>query len=899
MKRASPTPSGPDFQLDLDRERRQAFLKSMNEKLRHAREQHVRACLQRGGAIACQQFAVAMDAILAATARWLAEEASLAPQDYGRVAIVAQGGYGRQQLNLYSDVDLLLLLPDDPTPIEQAFARSFLYMLWDLRDIELGHAAKRLNEALSAAGADLDSTTTLIHARLISGDAGLLEELHRQLAERLRNSKKRWFVEAVIAAARARHEKYGRSVYLLEPNIKEGEGGLRDTHSLLWLSYALLGNGEAQALVEHGILEPNELLAMSDAVDFLLAVRSLLHELERRKADILTQTHQPAIAKKLRYRSDATSLAEERMMKDYYLRARLIDRYARKAARLLTASGRGVFGAVFDAMRERSVDENYVARADMLYLKRPSAEFFTSDPARVMECFWLAASTGLVLSDELKDLLLTVRTVTATDDFRTSPRIRDAFMRIMALRAGAAHALHQMHETGILMDYIPEFQKLFCLVRVDYYHRYTVDEHSIKAIEIAEELAAGRARVPADLVEAARSIRRWDLLTLALLLHDIGKGEGHGHVLRGAGIAQKITQRIGLPAEDQEIVRQLVLQHLRMVHVSQRRDLDDPRVIQDMAATVGDEQLLAMLYVLSYCDTSAVGPEVWNDWKAALMSDLYRKTRHVLAGHDLKLTLEPDERTRLAGQLKALLGDSAASDEEVHAFLNNAPAKYLNSVPVHKMARHFLLRRELSDEQRVVWETHDPEGMNYTELTVVAWDVPGLLCVLCGALSSRRINILSVQVYSTKDGYAIDIFQVTDMHGNRLPQGMRLDGCRNDVNKVLRGQAVVTEIFPRKPLAGQPAPDLPMVKPPQVLIDNETSPACTIVEVKTYDRPGLLYDITSVCAEMGFNIHLALITTEAYRVVDVFYLTDTDNNKLVEERTLRQLTDALMKVINP
>ncbi|MCX7626493.1 MAG: [protein-PII] uridylyltransferase [Candidatus Sumerlaeaceae bacterium] len=890
-------PSGSaSFQLDLDRARRAEFLRTINESLQRAREQHVRACLHRGGVVATQQLADAMDGILRRIAKWLVAEASLSPSDYQRIAIVAQGGYGRQQLNLYSDVDLLFLLPDKPTPTEQAFVTSFLYMLWDLRGIELGHAAKRLEEALSAVGTDLDSTTTLIHTRLIFGDATLLETLRQRFSDLVCHSKRRWFVEAVLESARTRHEKYGRSVYLLEPNIKEGEGGLRDAHTLLWLAFALLGKAESPALVEHNILEANELLAVAEAMDFLLSVRSLLHETEGRKADTLTQGRQPAIAKALRYRSDAALLAEEKMMKDYYLRARCIDRYSRKAVRLLTTTSRSMVGSVFDALRERSVDEHYCARGDMLLLKKPSPEFFLEDPPRVMECFWLAASTGLSLSDDLKGLLTQVRSITDTNEFRSSPRCRDAFMRILGLKSGAASALHQMHETMILMDYLPEFLKLFCLVRVDYYHRYTVDEHSIKAVEVAEELVAGRAKVPPDLYEAARSIRRWDLLNLALLLHDIGKGEGHGHVIRGAGISQKITQRMGLPPEDQEIVRQLVLQHLKMVHVSQRRDLDDPRVIKDVADAVGDEQLLAMLYVLSYCDTSAVGPDVWTDWKAALMSELYRKTCHVLAGHELRLELAPEEQTRIAEDLEAILGDQAKPDE-VRAFLSNVPSKYLYGVPVQKMAQHFLMRRELSDDQRVVWATHDPEGMNYTELTVVAYDAPGLLSVLCGALSSRKINILSVQVYSTKDGYAIDTFQVTDLRGNRLPHGMRLDRLRDDVNKVLRGAAHAADIFPHMMPEERPHSEVAVVKPPQILIDNDTSPAFTIVEVKTYDRPALLYDITSVCADMGFNIHLALITTEAYRVVDVFYLTDTDNNKLIEERTLRKLTDALMKVI--
>lgn len=892
----SPPPSGPEFLLDLNRERRQEVLTRLNTELRQAREGHIRDCIKHGGMIAAQRLSDAMDNILRRIVKWLASEAGLAPRDYERISIVAQGGYGRQQLNLYSDVDLLLLLPDNPTPTEHAFAKSFLYMLWDLKGIELGHAAKHVEEALHAAGTELDSTTTLIHTRLLAGSHELFDRLKKELAARLQNGKRKWFIEAVLESAHQRHEKYGRSVYLLEPNVKEGEGGLRDAHTVLWLAYAVLGDATSPTLVENGVLDPHELLAMAESVDFILTVRSLLHEAEGRKADMLTQARQPEIARKLRYESDSTLLAAERMMKDYYLRARVLDRFSRKAIRAMTQKSRSAVGSIFDAMRERSVDENYCVRGDMLYLKKPDKQFFLADPPRVMECFWLAASMGVSLSDELKAILSEVRSVTDTPEFRTSPRCRDAFMRILSLKRGAANALHQLHETHILMDYIPEFGKLFCLVRVDYYHRYTVDEHSIKAVDVAEKLIAGEAKVPEDLVEAAREITRWDLLNLALLLHDIGKGEGHGHVLRGAGISQKITQRMGLPPEDQEVVRQLVLQHLKMVHVSQRRDLDDPRVIKDMADAVPDEQLLAMLYVLSYCDTSAVGPEVWNDWKAALMSELYRKTKQVLAGHELKLELDPEEYRRLGEELYSLLKDEA-NREEVQAFITNLPHKYLKSVPVHKMAQHFRMKRELTDENRVVLTQSDPEGMNYTEVTLVAYDTPGLLSNVCGALSSRKINILSVQVYSTKDGYAIDVFQVTDLHGKKLPHGMRFDRLRNDLNKVLLGKAQASDVFPQPSVKEHRPSDVAVVKSPQILIDNDTSPSYTIIEVKTYDRPGLLYDITSVCAEMGYNIHLALITTEAYRVVDVFYITDTDNNKVVEDRALKKLVDALMGVI--
>jgi [protein-PII] uridylyltransferase len=887
--------SGPEYQLDLNPAHRREFVQKCNALLKSARDKHVKDCHRHGGAEASRRYAEDMDAILSGIYDWLVAETRLPPQDYERVAIIAQGGYGRGQLNLYSDIDLFIAMPEKPVPAEQAFVKSFLYVLWDLNKLDLGHATKSVSEGLQAIGTDLDSTTALIQMRLVAGNRAAMDDLSTKLAAALRGANRKWFIDAKVAERERRHEKYGSSVYLLEPNIKDGEGGLRDIHSLQWLAYVLLGSASLDVLVEKGVLAAHELKALVDGMDFILALRTVLHSLEARKIDVLTAEKQPGVAKALGYKSDAKLLAEERMMKDYYLSARAVDRYARKAARVLKVRARSVLGGMFDAMRRRSVDGDYYSKSGVLFLKRPDEKFFPDDPARVMEGFWLAASTGLVMSEELKDRVVAARAATNTEDFRESPRCRDAFMRILGLRRGVSEALHQMHDTGILIDYMPEFEKLFCLVRIDHYHRYTVDEHLIKTVEMSEALVNNEAGQRPELVEAAQGIGRRDLLNLALLLHDIGKGEGHGHVLRGAILSQKMTQRMGLPPEDQEVVRQLILQHLKMVHVSQRRDLDDPHVIRDMANAVPDPELLSMLYVLSHCDTRAVGPNVWTDWKASLMQDLYRKTILALEGKDPIAQLDEGAHHLLVEELGSQAGDQADA-EKIENFVTNAAQKYLSCVPAAKMAKHMRMLESLTKDNRIVWEVSEPEGMNYTEITAVSYDVPGFLSHMCGALSSKDINILSVQVYSSKDGYAVDTFQVTDLRGDRLPHGFRLERLRHDLNNVLRGKAKVGDVFPRRVRKHPLRPELTALKPVQVIFDNEGSPNFTLLEVKTYDRPGLLYDVTSTCAELGYYIHLAMITTEAYRVVDVFYITDLENNKL-EPPQMKKLQVALEQVI--
>lgn len=890
----APNPANAQFQLDLNPVRRKEFLAACNEKLQAAREKLVKRCRKLGGGDSCRKFSDEIDSLLVDIYKWLAGETKIPAQDYARIAIVAQGGYGRREMNLHSDVDLLFLMPDNTTPVEQAFVRSFLYCLWDLNKLDLGYCTKRAGEVMSSVGMDLDSTTALIEMRLVAGNETLLTELSRKLFAQLHGSSQKWFILSKIAEWKNRREKFGQSVYLLEPNIKEGEGGLRDVHSMQWLAYVVLEAATLEELADKGVLSRYELDITKAALDFLLCVRNILHACEGRKVDVLSFDKQPGVASALGYESDSHFLAEEKMMKDYYLHARTIDRYSQKVNRMLTSRARSIIGGMFEAIRRHSLNAFYYSKNNVLFLKQPAPDFFVRDVSRIMECFWLATRMGLTMSEELKDVLIEARFSIDVQAFQTSPVCRDLFMKIVGHRGPISQTIHAMHDTEILSDYFPEFGNLFCVARIDHYHKYTVDEHLIKTLEISEALVQQQPEQPPELIAVATSIRRWDLLNLSLLLHDIGKGEGHGHVLRGAILSQKMTQRMGLPPEDQETVRQLVLLHLRMNHVSQRRDLDDPHVIADMANTVPDISLLEMLYVLTYCDTRAVSPTAWSDWKGVLLHDLYRKTRLALEGKDPMVQLDESAHRKLVDDLRASAPELTL--DQIEHFINNAPTKYLTSFAPQRMIGHMRLLSQLTPQNRIVWEVEEPEHYNYTEISAVSYDVPGFMSLVCGALASKDVNILSVQVFSTKDGYAVDTFQVTDLRGNKLPHGFRLDRLRNDLNSVLLGKAKAPEKFPIRKRKREVRTDLATLKPSVIVLDNDSSPSFTLLEIKTFDRPGLLFDITSTCAEQGYYIHLAMITTEAYRVVDVFYITDLEFNKL-EPAQGKKLHSALEKVI--
>lgn len=879
-----------EFQLDLNPDHRRAFLAECNALLQTARNAQTAYIATHAGREGCRVFSDVVDQLISGMCRWLIENSPAEPGIESRIAVVAQGGYGRRQMNPYSDIDLLILIPDKPRPGEQAFVKSLLYLLWDLNKVELGHATKRVDEATECLGQDLDTATALLELRLIYGNQAMVDQVTRRVASQLRGAYDKWFIESKLNESRIRKEKFGRSIYLLEPNVKEGEGGLRDVHSLKWLSYVVLTSSDLSVLVSRDILRQSELDSITLAVDFLLSVRSALHLSELRKVDALTFDKQPIVARALGYESDSVLLAEEKMMKDYYRHARYIDRYGQKATRAMTAKSHGLMGGMLTAIKRRSLDETYYVQGGLLFQKRPGAEWFCEDHHRVMEAFHTAIQANVVLSEELKQTLEECHHVTDTDSFRTSARCRDLFMAILARKTGVGPTIHAMHETGILADYMPEFRKLFCLVRIDHYHRYTVDEHLIKTLYELEDLYHTGAGQPPELANEARSIQRWDLQNLSLLLHDIGKGEGHGHVLRGAIISQKMTQRMGLPPEDQEVVRQLILQHLKMVHISQRRDLEDPNVIAEMAATVPDLELLKMLYILTYCDTRAVGPGAWSDWKGSLLYSLYSKTVLLLKGKNPIPVLDDAAISQLVEKIRTLAGESI-TEQQIQQFITNAPPKYLSTIAPSAVVRHITMQQQITEDTPVSWHMAEKPDSNYTEITVIGPDVRGLLSMLCGALSSKDINILSLQAFSTKDGHAIDIFQVTDLRGNPLPPEMRIDRLKTELVNVLQNRKTPAEAFPIRKRAKAPVRDVAVVKPAQVILNNDENPNYTILEVKAYDRPGLLYDITRICNEQKYFIHLAMITTEAYRVVDVFYITDLEYNKLSVNQTKKLRTD--------
>lgn len=864
------------------------------DRLRLAR-QDVQLHASEPGLTVAKQYTQAVDETLLLLWNAVSQSTSPGQRPFDRAALVAQGGYGREELNLYSDIDVLVIIPEKLEDYEERGVQQFFHLLWDLH-LDVGHATKTPKECLGTIGTDIDSATALIEARFLAGNRELYDSTLEQFERQLRNQQQRWFLEFRRRDWEERHAHYGASVYLLEPNVKQGEGGLRDVHTLRWLAYIFYGEASIEALHRDELISDTEYETLQECVDQLLRVRNYLHILEGRKCDVLSFEKQIRVADALGYKSDGQMLAEELFMRDYYSRARDAFRIGQHVvADLAEPKRRSWF------KRDKVVEGAIRRRGDLVFIQGDEAAWFQEDPARIVQVFAVARGANCRVSDSTKRAIEQI----LADDFdgrvSTSEAARDAFLDILKAPSGAGTVLRDMHECGALSAYLPEFQHLTCMVRADSYHKYTVDEHSIIAVEVADRLREGDESSPDLLRREAEKVERWHLLNFAILLHDIGKGEGHGHVLRGGQITKRITARMDLPADEADVVRRLVTSHLKLTHVGLRRDLDDPKVINQMARDMGDVRFMRLLYILTYCDLRAVSPGAWTDWKSALLAELYAKTCHVLTGAEASVrwlgVSGDDTRQKVQAHLTASEDDYEVPLDD---YISELPERYVATTSPKLIAHHYEMFNALDDENRVIWELRHPHGQNYSELTVLAYDRPGVFSILCGALASKRINILSAQVFSTSGGGVIDRFHVQDSRGEALPEGFVLERLRSDVNRIFCGRKSVDDLFKKAPHEKEPLAQAARerIVPPNVTIDNEGSDHSTIIEVKSYDRIGLLYDITRVFADQGLTIDLAMISTEAYRVVDVFYVTDSENNKVDDGRAVERLQKQLMEVIS-
>jgi len=825
----------------------------------------------------------------------------------GQLSVAATGGYGRGVLAPFSDIDLLFLTAEQPPPQTLRVVEYMLYFLWDL-GLKVGHATRSIEDCLVEGGKDTTIRTALLDARYLAGDTRLFAEFHQRFRQACKEAGVAEYIAAKQDERAARHRRFGDSPFLVEPNIKEGRGGLRDLQTLYWIARYVYDTQTMGELADVGdILTQAEARHGRRAWEFLWTVRFHLHYVAGRAEERLTFDMQPVVGARMGYTRHGKQDGVERFMRHYFLTAREVVRLTRilEPGILRSALGPPAITAETDC----SLVEAGFLLAEGKLLPIPGRDF-DSVPIQMLRILQVARDRGLELHPlALRSMIQNERRAT---DLRGDREAADIFTDLMCghepehHRGGMVFGPHPdgarwlaiMNETGFLGRFIPPWARIVGQMQFDTYHIFTVDEHTIEAIRVLNAMERGElseiAPVASDLVQHLQSRRS---LYLAMLMHDIAKGRGGDHSEIGAELALEVGPTLGLTAEETETVSWLVLHHLILSQTAFKRDIDDPKTILDLADTIQSPERLRLLLILTVADMRAVSAKVWNGWKATLLRELYARVAEVLAGG--LSTTERDVRVQRAKHAAAaMLSDWPQAD--LDHFLDLGYPGYWLSFDPETHLRHARLVREA--EQRQAPLTVDTEPLParaVTEVTVYCADHAGLFSQISGALAVAGASIVDARIHTMTNGMALDTFWIQDAAGGTFDAPHRLARLAVLIEQSLSGRLRVSVEIRKlsKALIGRRMRAIHV--PPRVVIDNHASNTYTVLEVNGRDRPGLLHDVTAAISEQGLQISSAHVTTYGVRAVDVFYVKDVFGLKIENERKLTQLRDALLAALAP
>ena len=818
-----------------------------------------------------------------------------------RMAVVATGGYGRGYLAPFSDIDLLFLTQADPSPESLAAVEFMLYFLWDL-GLKVGHATRSIEECLTEARADATIRTTLLDARCLVGEEPMFAEFRRRFRALCGEMGAADFIRVKQAERAARHRRYGDSPFLVEPNVKEGRGALRDLHFLHWIATYVFDTDDIHELLKKEgpfgpMLTPREARHFNRASDFLWTVRFHLHYVAGRPEERLTFDLQPIVGARMGYTRHGVQDGVERFMRHYFLTARDVARLSHVLEPELVRVARGtpaVVAPTDDALRQANL---MLADGQLICAFVDGA---AQDPMIMLRIMQFARDRHLKIHPlALRSMIRNERGAIA---LRRDPAAMALFLDLLCGKDGetgrsdGARWMSLMNETGILSRLVPDWARIVGQMQFDTYHVFTVDEHTIEALRVVSALERGEltdaAPVASSIVDHLQSRRA---LYTAVLLHDIAKGRGGDHSVLGAEIALTLCPLFGLSAEETEMVSWLVLHHLLLSQTAFKRDIDDPKTILDLVDTVQSPERLKLLLVLTVADMRAVSPKVWNGWKATLLRELYTRVAEVLAGG--LATTERDVRVARAKEAAAeRLSDWTA--EDINAFLDlGYPAYWLSFDPAtHE--RHGRLVRDARHTSAPLSVQHEVlHNRAVTEVTVYAADHAGLFSRIAGALAIAGASIVDARIHTMTNGMALDTFWIQDAAGGIFASPQRLARLSVLIEQSLTGHLrMASEIRSLSDaLLGQRMRAIHV--PPRVVIDNHASNTHTVVEVNGRDRPGLLHDVTAAITNQGMQIASAHVSTYGVRAIDVFYVKDVFGLKIQNERKLENLRQAILEAL--
>lgn len=809
------------------------------------------------------------------------------PTERERLTVIAVGGCGRAEMAPHSDVDLLFLTPSKITPWAESVIESMLYILWDLK-LKVGHSSRTVADCIRLGREDITIRTALLEQRFIAGDARLAQELESRMWTDLVRNTGPQFIEAKLTERAERHKRQGGQRYVLEPNVKEAKGGLRDLQTLYWIGKYLHRVPSAEGLVGAGLLNRDEFDGFERAENFLWAARCHLHYISGRAVDQLTFDLQVEVAERMGYQDAGGRRGVERFMQDYFRHATRVGELTSIFLAELEARHAKPEARLFGFFNRKKVSAGYKLVQGRIDIENP--ERFLSDPLNILKIFEEGLRSGYLLHPNVMRLIAANLDL-IDDDMRDNPEAVRIFHDMLLNHGNPERALRRMNELGVLAAFVPEFENIVAMMQFNVYHHYTVDEHIIQTISVLAQIERGELveELPVASGILTEGVNRKVIYT-ALLLHDIGKGRPEDHSIIGAQLARRISRRLGLTDEEIETVEWLVRYHLLMSDMAQKRDIGDPRTVRDFAKAVGSKRRLDLLTVLTVCDIRGVGPNTWNNWKAMLIRQLYGQTADALQGG-----LEGSNRTQREDDSKSALRARLMTWDEadISRELQRHYSPYWQGLSTDTHLVFAQLLHSLGDSEIRI-DLHPDPARDATRASFALTDHPGIFSRLAGALALVGANVVDARTYTSKDGFATAVFWVQDGDGKPY-EVSRLPRLRGMIEKTLRG-----EVLPRDALADRDKVkkrDREFRFPTHIIFDNEGSDIYSIIEVDTRDRAGLLYDLTRTLAVNNIYIASAVIATYGAQVVDVFYVKDMFGLKLHAKSRQEALEKKLRQAI--
>lgn len=879
---------------------RNAVLKLVKDLNEQGREQAKEMLLDDGKGILCAKRLSRLEDTLIGGLYYFATNYVYRvdnPSKSERLCVMSVGGYGRDTLAPGSDIDLLFVLPYRATPWTEQIVEWILYILWDLKQ-KVGHATRNISECIRLARDDMTIRTSILEARYICGSEDLSDELIARFDEDVIKNTGSEFIAAKLQERDLRHQKSGDTAYLVEPNIKEGKGGLRDLHTLFWIWKYYYRVDQDRDLVKLGVFSKSEYHTLKKAEDFLWTVRCHMHFITKKADDRLSFDIQSDIAKALDYSERLGLSAVERFMKHYFLCAKDISDLTRIFCAALEAQNakdqpklKGLIRRLRNKTRLIPGTVDFISEGGRIVMSH--AKVFDNDPVNFIRVFYFADQHDYDFHpDTLKTIKRSLKLINAK--LRENAEANRLFISLLTSRNNPQRNLHRMNEAGVLGKFIPDFGKVVSMMQFNMYHHFTVDEHSIRAVGMLSKMEKGYLTEDHPLAfSLLPQIEDRVSLYVAIFLHDIAKGRPEDHSIAGAKVAEKLCPRLGLSAKQTKLVAWLIREHLTMSTIAQSRDLNDKQTIRDFANCAQKLTQLQHLLILTVCDIAAVGPGVWNGWKGQLLRTLYYETELILT----RGFSETSRSSRVDKAKDALCGAlSGWTEKERNQYVDLQYEPYLLTVPLEDQLRHAILVRETDKQGKAlnhIVRTHAFHEI--TEITILAPDHPRLLSVVAGACAAAGANIVDAQVFTTSDGRALDTVMINREFSEDEDELRRAATIGRLIEDVLAGKTGLPDVIARKSRARRKrkAFDIPI----EININNDLSEQFTFIEIECLDRPGILSNITQALADLSLNIASAHITTFGEKVIDTFYVCDLIGQKITSETRQVRIMEYLKQIL--